>query len=333
MIYIFYDILECTKTKVSSEIFEANIKNLHTNEVLFFDTQDFQEYHSKSADEVICLGFIKEDKLIGFCYLGLRTNNDRNLLLMPYSAPFSDFYFATKTDDVDKMLSIRGLKYIANDYDADLKITLPPAIYDDNLPLNMGILLDESISLHYSHVNTYYDLKTISSMEEFVAEKSHSFRKNLARATKSDLTLKVNEEDFLNRAYKVIEQNRKQKNYPLAMGYEQIVDISTMTQAKTDSFVVGDKDNDMAAAIVFRINAKAVQVIYWGALDEYAKLRPMEYLACEIVRYYKDKGFEFVDIGPSTVDEKINYGLLKFKKNIGSITNFKPVFYGKQGAW
>ena len=50
------------------------------------------------------------------------------------------------------------------------------------------------------------------------------------------------------------------------------------------------------------------------------------------VEHYKNKGYEFLDIGPSTADYKVNYGLLKFKKNIGCSTNFKPVFYGELGG-
>ena len=332
MTYIFYDIVAKTTTETTSEMFEESIKNLHTNEVLFFDTKDFQAYHSKNADKVVCLGFKKEDKVIGFCYLGLRSSEEKNLLLIPYSSPFSDFYFSIKADDIDKMLSIRGLKQIANEHNADLKITLPPEIYDDNLAFNMSVLLDENIKLQYSHINNYIDLKAISSMEDFSSDRSHSFRKNLARAAKSNLTLLSNQDGILNRAFKVIKINREQKNYPLAMGYEQILDISNMNDARIDSFVVEDNYSDIAAAIVFRINLKTVQVIYWGALDEYSKLRPMEFLAYSLVEHYKNKGYEFLDIGPSTADYKVNYGLLKFKKNIGCSTNFKPVFYGELGG-
>jgi len=45
-----------------------------------------------------------------------------------------------------------------------------------------------------------------------------------------------------------------------------------------------------------------------------------------VVKYYKEKGYDYVDIGPSTADEKISHGLLRFKKTIGCRTNFKPVF-------
>lgn len=57
MVYCFYDIATNEQTKCSKTDFGSRFKALKTNEVLFFDSEDFHLYHSKNADEVYFLGF------------------------------------------------------------------------------------------------------------------------------------------------------------------------------------------------------------------------------------------------------------------------------------
>lgn len=326
MVYCFYDIATNEQTKCSKTDFDFRVKALKTNEVLFFDSEDFHLYHSKNADEVYFLGFLKESKAIGYCIFGLRDYSGRAMLCMPYSSPFSTFYFNPKIDDLDKARCINSLKSMAKELDADVKLILAPDIYDETLAISMGLVLDEGFKLQYSHVNNYYNLKEITDIDEFVSERAHSFRKNLNKAMRSNLVSRLNDDSSLQNAYQVIKLNRAEKGYPLAMSYQQILDISIMDKSKVDAFVVSNEQTDIAAAIVFEISSNAVQVVYWGALDEYSNLRPMEFLAMNVVKYYKEKGYDYVDIGPSTADEKISHGLLRFKKTIGCHTNFKPVF-------
>ena len=72
MVYCFYDIATNEQTKCSKTDFDSRFKALKTNEVLFFDSEDFHLYHNKNADKVYFLGFLKESKAIGYCIFGLR---------------------------------------------------------------------------------------------------------------------------------------------------------------------------------------------------------------------------------------------------------------------
>ncbi len=332
MVYYFYDIVTNEKIETDKADFDLRFKALKTNEVLFFDSEEFHLYHSKNADEVYYLGFLKESKAIGYCITGLRNVDFKPVFCMPYSSPFSTFYFSAKTDDIDRAKCIKSLKSIANEKNANIRLIFPPDIYDDVLAVNIGIALDEGFSLQYSHVNNYFNLKDIYDIDEFVSQRPHSFRKNLNKAVRSNLTVRFNEKNFLKDAYEIIRKNRSEKNYPLAMSYEQILDISEMDTSKVDVFIVSDEKTDIASAIVFKISSKAVQVIYWGALEEYLGLRPMEFLVINVIKYYKEKGYDYLDIGPSTAGDRISHGLLRFKKTIGCHTNFKPVFLWQSGG-
>ena len=54
-------------------------------------------------------------------------------------------------------------------------------------------------------------------------------------------------------------------------------------------------------------------------------MRPMELLSLEIIKFYKERSISYVDIGPSTANDKISHGLYGFKVNIGCKSNLKPV--------
>ena len=56
---------------------------------------------------------------------------------------------------------------------------------------------------------------------------------------------------------------------------------------------------------------------------EVKKKKPINALAEFLVTYYTNKGFEYLDIGPSTDQGIPNYGLIDFKESIGCRTDSK----------
>ena len=84
--------------------------------------------------------------------------------------------------------------------------------------------------------------------------------------------------------------------------------------------------NDIAAAQVFHVCEGIVQVIYWGDVPGYSVLKPINYLAYELINFYGERGFQYIDIGPSSEKGRPNYGLCDFKSSIGCDLNAKFSF-------
>lgn len=339
MIELIYDIKEesfigranCQEkldfeVKYISDFPEINYKS-RFEDVLFFDSEEFHAYHEKNALKVYKLIFMEDEVYLGFCYVGEKNIDNKKMLFIPYSSPFSKVYFSKKAKSSDREKVYSTLVKAANNMTAGLKIMLPPDIYYKDFALDLASFMDSSFKVDYMHINNYFDLRYLEDMEGFVREQSHSYRKNLKKARNHNLKIKINKEASLEKAYRVIEKNRSEKSYPLSMSFEQIKSISSMTSSNVDSFVLRceESDIDIAAGIVFKINENAVQVIYWGSLEEFSYMRPMELLSFEIIKYYKERGISYVDIGPSTANDKISHGLYGFKVNIGCKSNLKPV--------
>jgi hypothetical protein len=73
----------------------------------------------------------------------------------------------------------------------------------------------------------------------------------------------------------------------------------------------------VAAALIFHVAPLVVQVIYWGDIPDFGNLKPMNFLSFSVFKYYKQLGFNYVDIGPSTENGVPNHGLCEFKESIG----------------
>ena len=68
------------------------------------------------------------------------------------------------------------------------------------------------------------------------------------------------------------------------------------------------------------------QVIYWGNISKYNNYKSINYLAYELIKYYKKEGFDYLDIGPSSECGIPNYGLCDFKDSIGCELSVKCCF-------
>ena len=111
----------------------------------------------------------------------------------------------------------------------------------------------------------------------------------------------------------------------MRMTFEQV--WQTVSRVITaDFFVLEHEGCDVAAAQIFHVADGIAQVVYWGDIRQYAKLRPMNYLAYSLFGYYADNGLRILDIGPSTEDGIPNYGLCEFKESIGCSVTMKYSF-------
>lgn len=278
-----------------------------------FDSVDFFELNKYKVERVHY--YVFSDKRKRF---GLAVGEQGGNLYAPYSAPFSMIEPINKHWDI-KMLedSINVFdEYIRQRSANSMRFVLPPAFYDSKvMPILQNVLLRCGYKLLWQDLNYAFDLKSID-LEAYVDALRPNGRKNLRIAISKDLKLfRCKEENEKRTAYDIIAINRRERGYPLRMTWEQVVE--TVKIIKADFFIVKDKDLNLAAAIVFHVSKNTVQVIYWGGIMEYSPYKPINYLAYKLINYYKEKGFQYIDVGPSTEHGIPNYGLCDFKESIG----------------
>lgn len=236
----------------------------------------------------------------------------------PFSAPFATVVPLRKNTGLECYWEFIALlnERAKSEGIRKVSIFLPPDIYSaqENAKL-INSLIGNGYKIAYQELNYSLNIKNIDP-NTYINTIQHDARRNLKIALNSGLRLKkCSCRDEKIQAYKVIRTNRESKGYPLRMTQDQVMD--TIEIVPHDIFLV-DKDGVfIAAAIVFHVSNRTVQLIYWGDIPEVGQYKPINFLSYEMIKYYQSNGIEQIDIGPSTENGIPNFGLCSFKESIG----------------
>lgn len=285
-----------------------------------FNTVAFAQLNSDKVDRVHYLSFNDPKP----CF-GIVLGESNGMLRSPFSAPFGGF-LENGTHRLERLeKAVDMLVDYAKERSLKLLITLPPLLYDETKISKWVSVMTRKMQLSYINLNYHLD---ISRMPYYRSVIDRSARNHLNQALRQNYCLhKLNSanRDDVARVYNVICCNHKERGFPLRMTFEQVWQtVSNVISA--DFFVLEHEGVDVAAAQIFHVADGIAQVVYWGDIRQYTKLRPMNYLAYSLLRYYYDQGLRVLDIGPSTENGMPNYGLCEFKENIGCSVTMKYSF-------
>lgn len=294
------------------EITKEEYKKLIPEFEYVYMREEFNDLNAYKVEEVKYLLF--KDNKNRFSLVAGLVNDE---LRCPFSAPYGMLnIFKKNTSIVNFIEAVKALKDYFKEKEIRLiRITLPPTFYDEkninkftNSLLNLGATIEKldlnfQIDLNKVRLNQYGELITYAA------------RKNLNISLVKGNTFIISDESRYKEVYEIIAKNRSYKGYPLRMSFEQVK--QTMQIVKHSCFIVENNGKSVASAIVFEVNPDVAQVIYWGDIPNVSELKCMNFLSYNVVEYYKDRGFKFLDIGPSTEDGIPNIGLCDFKESIG----------------
>lgn len=290
---------------------------------IVYDSSLFAELNSSKTEEVKYLLFI--DKKVRF---GLTFGLDKREAKLPFSAPFSMIepkhsdwrmsQMVNAIENLDQYMMDKGVRRV--------KWTFPPELYNPSIISSaQNTLYRQGFNIEKIDVNYSFYLPDFDEQKYEDDLVFSNGRKNLRRGLRANLSIhRAKSDEEIHRAYNVIKKNRLAKGFPLKMTLDQV--LSTMRIIPHDVFLVFDGEEEIAAAQVFYVTEEVVQVIYWGDVPGFGEKKPINYLAFELLKYYKCAGFTFLDIGPSTENSIPNIGLCEFKQSIGCIANNKLTF-------
>ena len=262
----------------------------------------FNALNATKADRVVALAAFDGERPVAGQIFGLRDGIWR----APFSAPFSCITSCT-SEVCDRFYALA-----AEHLDAPLRLVWPSATYPVDAPPAAATRLFDDANFHYP----------MHRFDDFESHLSRSGRYSHHRSQKHPFQFAKT--DDAARAYRIIDENRRAMGYPLAMSLAQVVDTVGIVPA--DFFVMSLDGVDIAAAMLFRVTARIMQLIYWGDIPAARHTRPMNRLAWEIFRWYaiNRPEIETIDIGPASSDGIINRGLADFKLSIGCVQTSRP---------
>ena len=130
-------------------------------------------------------------------------------------------------------------------------------------------------------------------------------------------------------AYEIISSNRIRRGFPITMTYQQLEDLCETFPERIHFFAVysAHENGDMiAASVCIEITNKIFYVFYWGDIAGVEAYSPVVFLVSFIYDYCQRNNFRILDVGASTVEGQPNYGLIKFKRDLGFQESLKASF-------
>ncbi len=284
-------------------------RSIHT----VFNKAEFSELNKNKVDEIEYLLIYKKNSP----RFAITFGRKKDTLSCPFSAPFG--YMELLKGDMTVSDFEEAEKALEQYFDSigirKAMIVFPPSFYDHTVTETwINVLFNQGWRAEYIDLNFGFHIPEV--IVDYENKIKYNARKNLRIAYKAQLGFrKCMTNDEKKEAYEVIRQNRLGKGYPLKMTLEQV--LAAIEVVPSDMYLVTHGEKSIAAALVYEVTQKAAQVIYWGDIPGYSDKKTINFLSYELLKVYEQKGFEYLDIGPSTEFGLPNYGLCDFKDSIG----------------
>ena len=272
-----------------------------------FISEAFMNLTKNKVDRIVRL--IDSSKNVS---IGLVAGIKGRALLAPFSAPFGGFHYKNETIFYDRIYDfLLKLKHYVLDQNLEsLKITLSPNIYNPTINSKLvNAFIRLGFKMQTPDIVNYMDLRHFDG----VWSKSE-VRQNCNRAIRQGLSFShVTDEDSIKEAYKVISENRKGQHRNIFMSLEDLFEVSEVIPV--DFFLVRNNNGEgVGSGVFYRGHEKITQGVFVGDLLSARKLNSVDLLYLNIFKFYKEKGFDFIDLGKSSSDGEPNSGLIRFKE-------------------
>jgi hypothetical protein len=246
----------------------------------------------------------------GGCVLPFKVSQDK--LEIGFVGPYSLAHMDNSC--VSKKSIFKTWEMLIQKYpDKDFYIRLPPKRYFSDLyEINFDVIQKFNSKLIYTDVNQHLEL--VGNFESRI-------RRNRLRDLKKAETLKF---DFrridLREAYKIIEKNRLKKQINLSVSFDRMRKLSDSIPNSLNSFGIFDNQNLIASSIVYTVNSTMAYIFMWGHdPDANNGGLGMTILCKGLFDSYKNHSFTTLCLGTSSLQGRIDIGLMSFKKGLGAI--------------
>ena len=302
------------------EVNEKEYKTLVVNPFSGFDKVEFVELNKHKVDEVKYFIFENNKKRFGLV-AGIK----EEVLKCPFSATFGIFSEIAKENKIENYYNaVNALVSWAKEKDLKkIQINTPAMCFNEvHITKFQNALINAEFDISDYDINFEFDLNKFDE-KKYSEQIQRNARKNLKNAIRYNLNFEKT--DDIDTVYEIIKNNRASKGYPLWMSLNDVK--NTQKIIKSDYFLITTQEKKaIASAYVHHLTTDVCRIVYWGNLVEDEEFRPINFLAFNLLKYYKNLNYRILDVGTSTLDSIANYGLCDFKESIGCKCSAKLSF-------
>ena len=162
--------------------------------------------------------------------------------------------------------------------------------------------------------------------EPFTKELHLSARRRLKKCHQQGFVFSEELQPNLPEIYWMIQATRERRGFPVTLDYESFEQLFVRFPEVYRIFTVKDKYKTIALTITVQINSSILYYFLPADDPDYRSSSPMIMLIEGVYTYCQQQQFRIFDLGIATYKGVPNYGLIRFKQNLGSKSSLKFTF-------
>ena len=310
--------------------YEMCINEFHLpHDFNIFNEKKYFSLHSTSSQDVFAQLVRQSDKkvfaAVAFYKIG------ENIYVSPLRGTFGGLSLSgdLSFEEVEAFM-LDVFEYLYSLGSTVIKIRCAPSSHSQkNFSVLFNILLNAGFEIDGHELNYHLAVDERPYLERI----SYSSKKKILKAGREGFQASKVESDELDQIYRVIKESRRKIGVNVSMSQLQIANMIELFPSKLNFFAIHKTIDDLnemvAAAVCITVSDEVLYVLYWGDIEGMQKYSPISLLARRIYEFAQSQSFKQLDVGTSTLLGKANYGLVKFKRNLGFRETIKLEFIKK----
>ncbi len=291
---------------------------MKSNNGTMFHLQKFFDYHTPGKFTFDHLMFIEKGNIVALLPGSVV---DDMVYESPIGASYGslvlgDYTFSKTLDIVDTLIN-----YGKSEGYKKLMLTSAPMIYEEKMNQNLEFALRWR--------NFYYELHYISSAvklfpdEDILQRFAPTIRRNIRKSFKLGVRVEINER--YDQFYPILLDNKQKHNAKPTHSYDDLMKLKELLPDNLKLFMVYLDDKPIGGSLMFVGNNRVAICFYNMLYYDYQDYKPIQRVMYEVVKYYTEQGFWYVDIGVSQDTKADNpmtpsIGLIDFKEKFDAKT-------------
>jgi hypothetical protein len=139
-------------------------------------------------------------------------------------------------------------------------------------------------------------------------------RTAVRKSIKSGIT--VRESRDYARFYEILKMNLEMRhNVTPTHSLDELIRLARLFPKRIRLFCAYKDAEPIGGVVTFGCNERVVLAFYISHVEEHQRLRPVNLLIFELLKWVYDRGYSHLDLGTFTLREQPDFGLAKFKEN------------------
>ncbi len=160
----------------------------------------------------------------------------------------------------------------------------------------------------------------------FASLVKRNVKKKINQCEDSKFTFSIESIKNLKAIYELVLDTRTRKNYTISMSLPELNLVVNACSGNFLLFALRDKGTLIAASVSIIVSTNTIYNFYHADAFAYRTKSPLTLLVQYIYEYCQINGYQYLDLGISTMQGELNAGLYKFKQNLGARTTDKVTF-------